>query len=390
MHRLWRVKIMSCNRFRVLVVCLVAGFVAGAPLASPAASQADAGKASIQERLNRLREGLFSGTGRVNEAIKELKGILALDPGSAEGHLLLGIAYRSQGSPELMGEAIAELRQALALNSSFVPARFYLAHIYLDLGRAERAREELETALAQAPGNPQFLALLGESERQLKNPRRSLELNRQALQIDGAFAEARYYLGLALYDLGQRDEAINELERVVQSGPNAADAYLSLGTAYLEAGRFDKALEVLLQGTKIDPARSDIRIQMARAYRSKGLLAKAEEQLKLATPKGAAALPSSFSQYQQVEFDFYLEQGLVKLERGQLETAAAAFRKVLDIDPNHGPTNRYLAEVYLRQGLYARASEYAARAEKLGFPLPEDKRRLLQEKFRRKETGGHE
>jgi tetratricopeptide (TPR) repeat protein len=390
MHRLWRVRIMSRNRFRVLVVCLVAGFIAGAPLASPAASQADAAKASIQERLNRIREGLFSGTGRVDEAIRDLKGILALDPGSAEGHLLLGIAYRTQGSPELVGEAVAELRQALALNSSFVPARFYLAHIYLDLGRAERAREELETARAQAPANPQFLALLGEAERQLKNPRRSLELNRQALQIDESFAEARYYLGLALYDLGQRDEAINELERVVQSGPKVVDAYLSLGTVYLEAGGFDKALGVLLQGTKIDPARSDIRIQMARAYRSKGLLVKAEEQLKLATPKGASGLPSSFSQHQQVEFDFYLEQGLVKLQRRQLEAAAAAFRKVLDIDPHHGPTNRHLAEVYLLQGLYARASEHAARAEKLGFPLSEDKRKLLQERLHKKETGGRE
>ena len=203
--------------------------------------------------MNRIREGLFSGTGRVNEAIRELKEILALDPGSAEGHLLLGIAYRTQGSPELVGEAVAELRQALALNSSFVPARFYLAHIYLDLGRAERAREELEAARAQAPGNPQFLALLGEAERQLKNPRRSLELNRQALQIDESFAEARYYLGLALYDLGQRDEAINELERVVQSGPKVVDAYLSLGTVYLEAGRFDRGLRGAAPGTRSIP-----------------------------------------------------------------------------------------------------------------------------------------
>ena len=383
---------MSHNCLRELIVCLLAGFVAGVPMEPRllAASQAVASKPSIQERLNRIREDLFSGTGRTNEAIQELKEILAIDPGSAEGHLLLGIAYRTQGSPELTGEAIAELRQALALNSSFVPARFYLAHIYLDLGRAERAREELETALAQSPGNPQFLALLGEAERQLKNPRRSLELNRQALQIDASFAEARYYLGLALYDLGQRDEAIKELEQVVQSGPNVADAYLSLGTAYLEAGRFDKALAVLLQGTKVDPARADIRIQMSRAYRSKGLLARAEEQLKFATPKGASTLPSSFSQFQNVELDFYLEQGLVKLQRGQLEVAAGAFRKVLDIDPNHGPANRYLAEVYLRQGLYTRASEYSIRAEKLGFPLPAEKRKLLQEKLREKETGGRD
>ena len=68
-----------------------------------------------------------------------------------------------------MGEAVAELRQALALNPGFAPAHLYLAHIYLDLGRAGRAREEMWAALVQVPGNPQFLALLGETERQLKS-----------------------------------------------------------------------------------------------------------------------------------------------------------------------------------------------------------------------------
>lgn len=383
---------MIHNRFRVLIVVL-AGTVAGAspaPSRLLAAAQGDAGKASIQERLNRVRADLFSRTDHINEGIQELKAILALDPRSAEAHLLLGIAYRSLGSAELMGEAVAELRQALALNPGFVPARFYLARIYLDLGRAARAREELETALVQVPGNPQFLALLGEAERQLKNPRRSVEVTRQALQADDSFAEARYYLGLALFDLGRRDEAIQELERVVQSGPKVADAYLSLGTAYLEAGRFDEALETLSQGTHIDPSRPDVRIQLARAYRSKGLLDKAEAQLTLAMPRGPASLASPFSQYQQLEFDFYLEQGLIKLQQGRLEAAAKALQKVLAIDPNHGPTNRYLAEVYLLQGLYPRSFEYAARAEKLGFPLPEDKRKLLQEKLRSKKTGDRE
>src|SRR5258708_39215499 len=101
-----------------------------------------------------------------------------------------------------MGEAVAEFRQALDLNPGLVQVRFYLAHLYLNMGRAARAREELETGLEQVPGNPEFLALLGEAERQLKNPRRAVEVTRQALQADEAVAQARYYLGRALLDLG--------------------------------------------------------------------------------------------------------------------------------------------------------------------------------------------
>lgn len=348
----------------------------------------DQSTSALPDRLARVREGLFAGTARPDAAARELKAILAADPGSAEAHLLLGIAYRAAGSPDLMGEAVAELRQALALNPGFVPAHFYLAHLYLDLGRAERAREELTAGLSQSAGNPQFLALLGEAERQLKNPARSVELNQQALKIDGASAESRYYLALALFDLGKRDEAITELERVVGASPNAVDPFLSLGTAYVEAGRFDDAVKVLQQGLRIDASHPELRIQLARAYRSKGLLDSAEAQLARAKGTGTTALASSLYQHQQVEFELYQEQGLVKLQRGQLEAAANAFRKVLEMDPNHGLTNRSLAEVYLRQGQYARAAEHAARAEKAGTPLPEARRKLLREKLSKTGGGG--
>jgi tetratricopeptide (TPR) repeat protein len=332
-----------CVKTPVIVALVVAVVASAAPVRQAqgrppgrflAAIQGDAAKGSIEERLTRVRTDLFSRPDRVNEGIQELKAILALDPRSAEAHLLLGIAYRTVASAELMGEAVAEFRQAIALNPGFVPARFYLARVYLDLGRAARAREELEAALAQVPGNPQFLALLGETERQLKNPLRSVELTRQALQADESFAEARYYLGLALFDLGRRDEAIKELERVVQSGPKVADAYLNLGAAYLEAGRVDDALATLSQGARVDPTRPDLRIQLARACRSKGLLDKADQQLTLAMPRGTTSAASPFAQDQRQELDFYLELGLLRLQQGRREAASKALQKALAIDAN--------------------------------------------------------
>jgi tetratricopeptide (TPR) repeat protein len=350
---------MSHNCFRAWIAVLAGMIACGAAEGVRAGAQADAGKAAIQERLKRVGSDLFAGAdpSRIKGATDELKAILTLDPGSAEAHMLLGVAYRSQGSPDMMGEAIAEFRQALALNANLAPARLYLSHVYLDLGRGERAREELETALVQLPGHPQFLALLGETERQLKNPSRAVELLREALKPDESFAQARYYLGLALFDLGQRDAAIKELERVVQSGAKAVEAYLSLGTAYIEAGRFDAALETLSQGTWIDPARPDLRIQLARAYRSKGLLAKADEQLQVAAQKGGDAVASPFAQQRQIEFDFQIELGRLRMRQGRLDAAAEAFRKALEMDPSHAAAKQHMAEV--RKRLQERAKKPA-------------------------------
>ncbi len=166
---------------------------------------------------------------------------------------------------------------------------------------------------------------------------------------------------------------------MVQAGEKRADVYLSLGVAYLDSNRLDEGLETLSQATHLDPARPDIRIQLARGYRLKGQLDKAEAQLKLATPQGPASVASPFVQERQVEYERYLELGLLKQQQGQLAAAADAFRQVLEMDPNHGPPNRSLAEVYLRQGQFGRALEYATRAEKLGSPLSDDKRKLLQD-----------
>jgi len=144
---------------------------------------------------------------------------------------------------------------------------------------------------------------------------------------------------------------------------------------------------VLTRGTRLDPSRVDLRIQLARAYRSKGLLDNAEAELSRAQPRRNGTLADSYVQHQQLELDLYVEQGLTKMKRGQLTAAADAFKKVLAMDPNHGPTNNYIAEVYLQQGLFKLASEHAARAAKAGFPLTESERKLIEAGLAPKKPG---
>jgi tetratricopeptide (TPR) repeat protein len=325
-----------------LALPIVCGLVLG--IVSP---QAPA-PAALQERIDRVRADLFARAEHVDDDVRELKEVLAIEPRSAEAHTLLGIAYSTIGTRDLKGEAIAEFRQALDLQPALVPVHFYLARLYLDIGRQARARDELEAGLAQAPGHPEFLTLLGETERQMKNPARAEDLLRQALRADDSFAQAHYFLGLTLLDLGKRDAAIAELEGVVRTGPPIADAYLTLGTAYLTVGRVTDAVETLSRGSQLQPSRSDLHIALAGAYRRKGLLAKAEAELALGVPKPDAAAASSGYPYQQVELDYQMERGMIALQRGQLAAAADAFKKVLAFDPTHAEATRELAAVNRR------------------------------------------
>jgi Flp pilus assembly protein TadD len=165
------------------------------------------------------------------------------------------------------------------------------------------------------------------------------------LSVQPAFAQARYYLGLALIDLDDPASAVLELERVVADGANPAEANLSLGIAYLETRRFDDAVKVLREATRVDPSRPEGHVQLARAYRLKGLLNDAARELKLAAPGVSGTLAAL---YHNVEVDYYLEEGLLRLAQGRLEGAVQALEKVLTLDARHAVAERSLAEARKR------------------------------------------
>src|SRR5689334_1801715 len=100
---------------------------------------------TAQERA-RAGAGMLQ-RGQVDDAIKELRAAIAVEPKMASGHLLLGQAYLAKKSIYLFAEAQAEFQQAIALDPRLAVARFYLAKSYIDLGRYEKAKEQLEAAL---------------------------------------------------------------------------------------------------------------------------------------------------------------------------------------------------------------------------------------------------
>ena len=322
---------------------LLAVALTGAP--QPTLAQAPSATPSTRERINRIGADLFSTSPHPSNAISELKNILAAEPGSAEAHLLLGLAYRIEGKPDMLGEAVAELRQALALNPDIALARLSLARIYLDMARAGRARDELNAALERTPNQPQLLAVLGEAERQLGNTARAIELTKQALTIDPSAAQARYYLGLALTDAGQHAAAIKELQQVVQSGANGAEANLGLGSAYLAAGRSKEAVGALREAVRLEPSRPEAHVWLARAYRVNGQIAEASKELASAAPS-----PESLTAlYTNVQVEYHLEEGLIRMAQGRLDAAAAAFEKVLALDGTNAAARDKLAEVAKRR-----------------------------------------
>ncbi len=340
-----------------------------APAQTYAASavSAQGADATLDARLARARTAMLSGAGRPGDLIAELQAILAIDPDVAEAHLLLGMAYRGVGN-DMLAEAIAEFRQAIALDPAPVAARYYLAHAYLDLNRPERAREELDAALTQAPGQMSLTTLLAETERRIGNPARALELARHVPATDPSGAQARYYAAMALLDLKRRSEAIAELEALVNAGVTPPHVTSTLGLAYLDEQRPDDATTLLTAAVRAVPERPDLRIALARAHRQAGRLADAERELAQALPPGATREASEF--YEVAEADVHLETGLIRVAQDRLDDAAMEMERALALRPSHGPTHRHLAEIYLRQDRRDLATTHAIAARDAGETLP--------------------
>jgi tetratricopeptide (TPR) repeat protein len=358
------------SRFSRRAACgFLAAVLAGTTLLAqtpqPASPPADS--TDVQARLARVRTQVFATADGLTKAIPELKEILALDPTLAEAHMLLGVAYRGAGSESFAGEAKAELQQAIELDPGLVAARLMLTQVYFDLGRYENARDEATAALQLVPGQGQFLAVLAEAERHLGNAERALALSNLAIQADGRLPQARYYRGLALIDLGRRDEGIQQLQEVANAGVVTPEVYLHLGSALTDAGRLQDAVAALTFGAKIGPSFREIHIALARAYRLGGSLRLADEQLTLAAgnPANVQVTPA----YQRIETALNRERGLLRLQQSRLPAAAEALEAAITMDPADAASHRALAEVYLRRGLLAKAREEAATAASLGAPV---------------------
>jgi tetratricopeptide (TPR) repeat protein len=213
--------------------------------------------------------------------IAEMQAVIQLHPDFPEAHQALGMAYTEQGR---LDDAIAHLQHALALAPDLAVVRNHLGRMYMAQGRLQEAiqtfralverapevaeaRHNLAVAYArqglQEPAIEQFTAALG-LRPDLQAARIDLATllleNGRLLDaiatLEAAFAstpptlgrgdapdlvEVRYRLGIAYAMAGRQQEAVQELEAVLQAQPTYAAAHASLGRLYYQLRQFAPA-----------------------------------------------------------------------------------------------------------------------------------------------------
>ncbi len=272
-----------------------------------------------------------------NQAVLDLKRYVELEPGSANGHHLLGDSYRCQGEFDL---AAGEYEKALEADPDFHFATIALATVDSLRGRSEDAARRLEALVQDAKALPVHridaafgLAALDRARGRFRDAARILEsLEKPIAEEKIRAAQALSERGVSLVELGRFPEASRLLALAVERAPGAPTRYLfARGLLELAEGRLE---EVRKTAAKImesalprgDPDRTE---EKASAYLT-GMALLAERQSDAAVSDLSRAVSLSGYEYRIYRVGLanaYREGGKIN------EALAAAKQASAPLDP---------------------------------------------------------
>lgn len=136
-------------------------------------------------------------------------------------------------------------------------ARLLRLYIYQGLNDHEHQLKELQTLLAESPGNPELLqwrlSVLMEAERYAE-ARKDL----QQLLAFRADPELKSYLGLTYYYEDKADSALIIFDEVIQSDPAFVQSYQYAGSLCIENEAYDLALKYVNKGLQLEPSNTTL------------------------------------------------------------------------------------------------------------------------------------
>lgn len=173
---------------------------------------------------------------------------------------------------------------------------------------------------------------------------------------------------------GNFEKALNAFNRAIDADPKASETRLSAARLLGKLNRFEEALAILNAADPALPAQHKLLYLKARLFQAQGLLENAAEEAKKAistkkdseTWKLLLTLLTELKQFEEgkeqavswseafpKDPDASFALGQILANEDNSEEATTAFRRTLEIDPNHYPAQEGLADLEFQAGNYA-------------------------------------
>jgi predicted O-linked N-acetylglucosamine transferase (SPINDLY family) len=224
-------------------------------------------------------------SGRLAEAEKLYREVLAAQPRHPDALHFLGVALAAQGK---FTEAVASYDRALAARPNHAEAHYNRGLTLAATGRRTEAIASYDRAIALAPD----------------------------------MAEAHNNRGNELRAQGQLDQAIRSYLRTIAINPNLPETLNNLGIAYTDQGKLDEAVASFDRALALRPSFAEAHNNRGNALKNKGSLTEA-----MTAYERALALKPAFA-------EAYVNRGDVLSNRRRFEEALASYDRALALKPD--------------------------------------------------------
>ena len=238
---------------------------------------------SAAQRAEQLKDDLpevhfslgsvYLATGKTQQAVVEMKRGLQLAPNSDQGYLRLGNVYLDSGQKD---EAIASFKKAIEVNPYYWVIHRDLGRAYYSIGENEKALDEFQQVTQLQPENAEGWSNVATADIRLGKLPDSIPAYQKSIQLAPTYL-AYMNLGYVYTELRQYPQAIEQLEKSVELGPNQEDARGMLADAYRLSGQkakaddaYDKAIALAFHDLQVNAQDADTMGDLALYYAKRG------------------------------------------------------------------------------------------------------------------------
>jgi adenylate cyclase len=304
--------------------------------------EADSGTQIWADKYDGAEETIFEMQDQVSQEIasilggeimrKEIQRIDRYTPENLDawGHYVHAQDFYYRQSQQNLQETVDCAQKAIDKDPKFAQAHSLLA-VALSVMVVTRASENpktdtercikaLEIALTLAPDQPRILAECANTNSNLSNEDRAIDLALQAVEKAPCFAGATSILGLTYLTLGDIEQAVHYIKRSQQCSPR--DSQMSmwlywLSWAYTITGEFETALDYVNRSIERNPdgflawiSKTNIEGELGRLDHAAKSLTRAKELLPILSMEVAIAATEDF--FSTPELAACITSGLAK------------------------------------------------------------------------------
>jgi tetratricopeptide (TPR) repeat protein len=277
--------------------------------------------------------------GQHRDAIDLIQHALRIAPATAAYHLNLSEAFRAIGD---LAQAVAHGRSALLVEPANADAHHNLGLALRQQGDGE-AVAHFEAAIERRPHwQPPYLALgdfLRESGRQYE----AMAVYREGVRLVAEPAALLEALARLLLQTGYPEEALIHSQEAVRLRPNDPAALTVCGDALAAFGRWQEARGWYEKAVGLAPA-------FASGYHGMGRLLQAQSKFDEALPWHAEAV-----RLNPADASFHCDRAGTLYDLERYEEAVEAFRLAIQCQPRSAEAHNYLGYVLQDQGEFPQA-----------------------------------